>query len=584
MALRRTLLLVSACWLAAGCLPRGPAPAGRRLLADGTVYGVQFVPGPPGSPGSLIITRLMPDPAGPFAVYALHEPDGDGLGSELLLSDHATGTTSDPYCPYPCFPFSDSLGRLFIERDELAATSAQGFESFVNSFVRADPGTGAVLDLGPDSAFIGTFSQGNAFAYTVSGALHVRDLEDREAEVAHVVGTPAVANDALYFVTVPGPVNVTQAQPEPGSPDMTTLRRLAGPPFDSPQTVASGVSSFTTYRGGPPLLVLCRTMTGDLRCAPSLYDPLTDQETPLPPEGGFVTSLSPDGRYAFRVQYPDPPSDLPAPQPPPVDGTAPATVSQLTIALFDRLLGTQQSAALTELDASYWRPGHDELWFAALPPRDDTNGVGPGGYVPTAWRWLPGSDPVVLSNERPFVLFAAQGPSTPFTPDGRFLMTSSPSEDGDKPTATLRDPDAAELPLLTLNPAGTGVQEVRQLPDGRLLVSDWITDMRRCDIYLIDPDAGTKTSLATGGNVVAVGATRILTRLDWVAAGGAGSLTLIDLATGATTLLAENVHAVAVEPPAVAGADPLAPGTRVAYVSRNRVASPYDGVWMVSLP
>jgi hypothetical protein len=128
------------------------------------------------------------------------------------------------------------------------------------------------------------------------------------------------------------------------------------------------------------------------------------------------------------------------------------------------------------------------------------------------------------------------------------------------------------------------VQNVWPLADGRLVVEARITNEKRSDIYLVDPAARTTRQLGHSGNVVATGATRILVFLDWLIGGGSGALTLIDLETGARTLLAENVHHVAVEKSASPGVDALAPGTRIAYVSRHRIESPYDGLWVAHLP
>ncbi|MDB4983292.1 MAG: hypothetical protein JWM82_4044, partial [Myxococcales bacterium] len=60
-------------------------------------------------------------------------------------------------------------------------------------------------------------------------------------------------------------------------------------------------------------------------------------------------------------------------------------------------------------------------------------------------------------------------------------------------------------------------------------------------------------------------------------------LALLDFETGAITTLAENVDRFAIEP-APTGGDPLAPGLRVAALVRARIASPYDGLWTMTLP
>ena len=88
--------------------------------------------------------------------------------------------------------------------------------------------------------------------------------------------------------------------------------------------------------------------------------------------------------------------------------------------------------------------------------------------------------------------------------------------------------------------------------------------------------------------MVALGHTRALAHVNWENGPGTGDLCLIDLATGAQTLLAENVYAAAVDTgihaDVPAGTDALAPGTRIAFLVRNRMDSPYDGVWVAELP
>jgi len=67
-----------------------------------------------------------------------------------------------------------------------------------------------------------------------------------------------------------------------------------------------------------------------------------------------------------------------------------------------------------------------------------------------------------------------------------------------------------------------------------------------------------------------------------------GDLTLIDFASGSRIFLAGDVYAVAVDRGASAmvpsGTAPLVAGTRIAFLTRNRLASPYDGLWVAELP
>jgi hypothetical protein len=142
--------------------------------------------------------------------------------------------------------------------------------------------------------------------------------------------------------------------------------------------------------------------------------------------------------------------------------------------------------------------------------------------------------------------------------------------------------------VLPLNPTGTEAYRYAQLDDGRLLVEAWSSDYRRDDIYLVDADAGTTRAIASAGQLVAVGQTRALALLNWQLSRSSGDLTLIDYASGAHTLLAQDVYAVDVDrgksaavPP---GTDALAPATRVAFLSRNRLESRDDGLWVAELP
>src|SRR3569623_540438 len=563
---RTALALLAAAVSTTGCLPRGPAPACRRLLDDGTAYSVRFVAGPTGSPARLGTTKLTNAGPGPFSVYAFHEPStGEDLGRETFLIDRVDDLATDDRCRYDCSPSTDGQGRFFVDRDQFV-TSSDGVATNDSSVARLDPVTDVAEDLGAESNLLGTFAQGAAFAYTVSTTLYVRDLEQRETRFQRLQGPPAILNDGLYFA----------ARDESSSTIQSTRDRLTAPPFDVPEALASGISAFTTFQADVPLPVLCRTMPGDTGCAWSVLDPDTREEQSLPAATGSVRSISPSGRFLFMVRVPDLSSGPPAP-PTNIDAPSAETPGdQIAISLFDRALGTSQSATLAELSASYWRPGHDALRCVATAPGEPRSSL---------WRWVPAGDPAaVLPGQYPVIPITSDAGQWPFTRDGQFLLTFDGTSQTDKPTIVLRDAGAPTTALMVLNPTGTGVHDVRQLPDGRLIVSDWITDANQADIYLVDGAAGTMSPLAHGGNVVAAGATRVEAPLDWVVAGGAGSLSLIDLATGASTLLAENVHAVDVEAPGGPGVYRLAPGTRVAYISRNRVASPYDGLWLVSLP
>jgi hypothetical protein len=547
--------LVAACWGAVGCLPRGPAPAGRRLLADGTAYAVQFVPGPLGSPARLATVEITSDDgSGPFSIYAVQEPaGGEGLGSETFLIDHVS--TQSAGCAGPqCAPQTDSQGRMFVQRTRSMTPDGQGFTTLDNSLARLDLASGQAVDFGSGSKLVGTFASGAAFAYTIGTSLRIRDADDHETQFERVTKA-AVVNDVLYFLT------------QDQAMGQGTLRRLSAPPFEMPQSVTDRLTAFSTFPPAP-LLLVCRVLPGDSSCTSSVLNVATGEETAAPTDAG-VWSIAPSGRYLLTVRYPTAIE---------IDGT------NATLSLFDRVLGAEQSLTVTQLDATFWRPGRDELWFLATPAGSDEGPIAPEAPRPTLWRWVAGADPSpVLPDQGRYIAGPTDNPHWPFTPDGRFLITTPAPQNSDAPPVVVRDADNPTVPLLTLNPAGTAVADIRQLPDGRLVVSDALADPSRGDIYVVDPLAGTMQAIAHGGKVEATGDSRVLALLDWEDGGSSGALSLIDLATGTTTALAQVVHAVTVDSPA-AGGDRLGPGTRIAYLSQNRVSSPYDGLWLTSLP
>ncbi|HEY4188352.1 MAG TPA: hypothetical protein VGP07_24980 [Polyangia bacterium] len=540
---------------AASCLPLGPAPSGKRLLDDGTAYQVQFVPGPAGTAARLVTAKITNyETPGAFSLYAVHEPaDGQGLGTETFLIDQVEGL--GVLCTDSACPQTDGQGRLFVPRDN--KSTAANDPSFNMSLARVDPVTNEAIDFGAMSSFIGTFQDRAGVAYRTPDSLRIRDASDQETLFDDRYSAQVV-NDELYFLAW-------------DTAGRGTLQRLGPPPFDTQETVATDLTAFTALRQDQVLvLTSCSQTTSDTDCSSVAFDPVTGQRTALPQDGSSAWSASPSGRYLLLVRNPQAP-------------TSPYDIPSV-ISLFDLTLGVQKSTTIVNLSVTYWPPGRDELWLVGAP-LDPTQSDSSNTAEASFWRWQPGMDPeMVLTEQLPFSPITSDTTTWPFTPDGRYLLTVPAISQNDKPTVSLRATDDPATELLALNPTGTGVQDVRQLPDGRLIVSDWITDGSHADIYLVDPDARTMRPLGHGGKVVATGATRILALLDWVATGGSGSLSLIDVATGATTLLAENVHTVAVEQPVTAGGDVLAPGTRVAYVARNRVASPYDGLWLTSLP
>jgi hypothetical protein len=217
-----------------------------------------------------------------------------------------------------------------------------------------------------------------------------------------------------------------------------------------------------------------------------------------------------------------------------------------------------------------WRPGTHELWFATAPD----------GFA----IWEPGQplrrqSGTLAQHADPF------GRKSAFARDGRYWFSDG---GGDRPTLYLGFAAEPTAPLLALNPLGTKSDRHFETGDGRLLVEAWASDYRRNDVYLVDPEAGTIRPLGSAGQVVAAGRTRALALVNWQLSRSSGRLALLDYATGASTVLAEDVYAVDVDRGRSAvvprGTDALAPGTRCAFLLRNRLESRDDGLWVAELP
>jgi hypothetical protein len=251
--------------------------------------------------------------------------------------------------------------------------------------------------------------------------------------------------------------------------------------------------------------------------------------------------------------------------------------------LYDWTAGVYATVDSSSFDASVggdgeWRPGHDEIWLYAYtdPPRFAI--------------WKPGASYLVQEGDLAQVYQSLDGRMSMFTRDGRHWFSYEHVMVGNLAMALLYvgSADDVTAPRMLLHPQGTVVSALWETSDGRLLVGASTLDYKRQDIYLVDADARTSRAIASGGHLVAIGRTRVLALLNWELSRLTGDLTLIDLATGEATVLAQDVYAVAVDPGKSADvpldADRLAPGTRVAFLTRNRLASPYDGLWVASLP
>jgi hypothetical protein len=264
------------------------------------------------------------------------------------------------------------------------------------------------------------------------------------------------------------------------------------------------------------------------------------------------------------------------------------TSSSATYGVVDRLTGDEDVLPITgNLAVSGsrypWRPCRDELW---LPWTEyDTNA--PYSVINHLTVWAPGVPVRQLDGVVATALERLPDlDDSMFSRAGTWVFTLAVDQGGRAAVSALSADDPSQ-PAVPLNPAGTTVDSYWELADGRLVFEAAITGNRINDIYIVDPARAERRALASGGHVLSVGATRLLALLDWLPSSGSGTLTLVDLETGAHTVIAENVFAAALDRRTLPGdpdGDPLGSGARLAYLVRNRLDSPWDGLWMTTLP
>jgi hypothetical protein len=557
--------------LVAGCLDAGPAPLGRHLARTRDPEQVHFAAGAVGAPNRIIFMRSEATPiSGGYVTQELSTVDDPGPGGATpveprVVGDRVTGAFGQcgtPTCDAPI----DSLGRFYVLQATFMPFPGGGTQE-IDDLVRVDPATGEQRDFGPNQEIDVSADRtrvvvtpqppvADAMGNFVLPPDLIVDLDDRTTTF-DLFG-PRFAGDDLYYLS---------------TADSKLMRLPKGSLV--PEAAADGVGTFQvfqTQRG--PLLVLTRF--GSLAMghgeASTLYDATTRTEETLPDTTALASSFvfSPSGRTIATQRVPFTS----------VNGGIGPPGDSVILTLADRQTGQEvpATAAGSLLSMPVFRPRHeDEAWFGVVGDE--------------LFRWRVGAQPEMIAHEdSPFgnpsyawnpqqLIFAGQ---PVFTPDGEFRLVARDTPSVRVPVDLKSANDAAAAPF-QLNQPDMGVADIWPLADGRLLVENWLTDALKSDIYLADPVARTQRQVVNSGTIIATGRDRCLALLHWIRSGGTGDLTIVDYATGAETLIAQNVHGAVID----ASADPddaLAPGTRVAFLVRNRIASPYDGVWAFELP
>lgn len=557
--------LVAACAIA-GCLPAGPPPVGQQLISDRTLMFVNFSPSETeGVPSHVLVTGPADSSVSWYSttysvapLYLVPEPSAagpvGGLASAKLLASRSTYD----FAPFP----TDSLGRL-LGRFYSPSASSPLFEI---ERVNLQTGIQEYLGLVPSDPSQPTITLSPGRTRLIvggNGDFTVYDLDRAGTYFSTSWAHPTFVGEdlylSLYSTILSGDTPFVVA-------DLFRLKAYGQ--LEKVFASAALVSAFPTAQG-TRLLLNVATELAPLTTSYVLLDPETLQATPFL-SGGDETVLSagwapasPDGQWLPVVL-------LPASVPP--DQSADAwslgfvnlTTNEIRTTGFS--LGSVYGPV-----GGQWRPGHDEFWFAA--------------YDGTLRVWKPDSR-VTSFSALPFAYYQSpSGQKSFFTPDGNHWFSSSAT---DGSAVFVGSADAPEGPVYGVNPSGTDTYSYWPLSDGRLLVGVEIPHVWLGDYFIVDPATGASQAFANSVFVVAVGNNRALVLFNWELQSGSGDLTLVDLETSHQIVLAEGVYSVAVDPGISAavppGSDALAPGTRVAYLLRNRIASPYDGLWIAELP
>ncbi len=547
---RHFVLALAGC-LGLACLPTGQPPAGQHVISDRTVTAAFFAPsGVEGVPSHLLASgpvRTVGALATP-CINLYDFPSGQGTRNGLAGAAPtvenvvlATDTAPGDYALQ-----TDSKGRLV----------------YVGAGVSEDDGAGQVkrfdLSTGRDENLALAGATQADFLLSASRAClfaeHFTFDDMGMTDLGALSRTePVFVGDDLYYANL--------LANDTGTGQVSIRRK----PLDAPAESLLWSSGNVTFAAIPSdwgiqLLISWVTEAG---AVPNmLLDVARLSTTLLPPQRrqAQFESASNSGRWLLFRE-------------PGADGYS-------RLFLFCSTQGNYESWVVpgsNRIGATEWRPGHDELWSTT---RDGFTIWSPGIH---ALPNLPGL-PIQLT-------VAPERRTSMFTRDGshwfsvQFRLAGNVSESA----VFVGAADDPTTPPTQLNPWGEELEALWETSDGRLLVgASAMLEESRQDVFLVDPGTGSQRMLASGGHLVALGQDRALALLNWQSASSTGDLTLIDLETADKITLAPDVYYVAVDPKAAGSgqsqADALAPGTTIAFLMRNRLASPYDGLWVARLP
>jgi hypothetical protein len=521
------LALASAGLSATACLPAGDPPVGRQVLAGRDDLPAGLLPAMPDGIVRLLVlrldrVRLASD------LYLVSIGDGGAPPAERLLAENLGW--SNGCNPETCFT-TDRRGRVFVPHDYDAIAST-------GKVTRIDAVTGEQFELGDvDSSSLKFSASGERLAAFSSGNganVTVYESDDRATVLADTLSAAFVGDDFYYLAA---DRRLMRLPPNGGAPELV---RAGVSAFDSQDTLA-----------GPVLILYA--LTADLSGGTVFFlDPVTLQEMFPPVDLSVSFAVSPDRRWLF---------------------VSDEHVGGHHYRLVDAVTGEQERfdpPAGACCSTFEWRPGHAEVWLAFHEQVNMSS-------LPDGWIKEPGSPPRVVPGHLVRTT-TGQPRTTFFTPDGGYFFALPPTG-GPAQIGSADDPTG---PRFDLVPYGGSLLRYWPLADGRLVTATHYNSLLRSEIRVIDPASGESRSLATEAGAVTVGQRRVLATAHVV--DDYGDLNVIDLDSGASTLLAAEFARMPFSEPRGPGGELVTPGTHVAFQVQGRFASPHDGIWVATVP
>jgi len=536
-----------------GCLPRGDAPAGRQILADKTVTLLGLVPANGDGMVRVLFFRPGKD-ADNYNLWVLAvDPNGGPSSERMLFTDIDYGLVLGyrPSATSGGFPM-DSQGRVYMSQ-----FINLGPGDSVEMVKRADPVTGEVVDVPQmNVASPSWYPTGRLpyVQYNYSGAPLTFD-QNGGVTIPDVSTYLFVGSTAFYVTTDGGlfrlDVNGTSQQLATGvatwlpCSDQTLLITRAAAGADG-----TGSPPPSNPFGGPP--------PPPAQVTAALLDTATLVETPLPDGPLYQNGAqpSPSGRFLVVSQQNDDPNA----------GQDPSTPYNTTV-LVDSLTGTIEPLGREFQFQGNWRPGHDELWGSLYDP----NGT---GLVTDSSLTIkkPGQPVVVI----PGVYFSG------FNSDGTYWLSRGAGFNAQESSDLVGVADDPAGPRFPAVPTGSTLNYQWTVADERMidLASVGLDSYNNYYVQIVDPRNGATQLVGELGYLSAVGQTRALGiyHVSYLR----GDLTTSDYATGRSTVLASEFAMAAVAEPQ--GDDLYAPGARIVYQYVARFDSPWDGLWMTTVP